>query len=64
MKDQKKGSGGTRKFGRNKVKCAQYRALHMREKNKLRRILRSCPAEAERYAGLHNLTGYLGTLTA
>lgn len=32
-----KGSKKNRKFGRNKVKCARYRAEGRREKNKLRR---------------------------
>jgi hypothetical protein len=35
------GGAGTRKFGRDNVKCAAYRAHQQREKNKLPRILRS-----------------------
>ena len=31
-------SGGDKKHGRNKVKCARYRAEGRREKNKARRI--------------------------
>ena len=30
--------GGTRKYGRDKVKCARYRAQGTKEKNKHRRI--------------------------
>jgi len=33
----KPSSGGRRKYGRNKVKCARYRAEGRREKNKARR---------------------------
>lgn len=33
-----RGKGGTRKHGRDKVKCARYRAQDRREKNKKRRI--------------------------
>lgn len=33
-----KAKGGTRKYGRDKVKCARYRAQGIREKNKRRRI--------------------------
>lgn len=38
-KSQKK-SGGTRKHGRNKIKCARYRMLRKREESHLRRIRR------------------------
>ena len=31
------GSGGTKKIGRNKVKCQQYKNENRREKNKIRR---------------------------
>ncbi len=33
-----KAKGGTKKYGRDKVKCARYRAQGKREKNKRRRI--------------------------
>jgi len=33
----KKISGGTRKIGRNKEGCAEYRQGHRREKNKIRK---------------------------
>ncbi len=60
MAEQQKKSGGSKKIGRNK-----YRAMNIREKNKLRRVLCSSGArEAGRYAKLHNLTGYLASLTA
>lgn len=41
-KGQKHSKGGKkgRKIGRNKVKCAQYRAARRRFKNKLRRVER------------------------
>ena len=56
-----KGKG--RKIGRNKNKCAQYKAMHTREKNKIKRVLKSSGrAEAEKYAKAHNLTAYLATL--
>lgn len=29
--------GGTKKYGRNKDKCAKYALAHTREKNKIRR---------------------------
>lgn len=63
MKDQKKG-GGTKKHGRNKEKCAKYRAMHVGEKNKLKRVLQSSgEKEARRYASLYGLIGYLNTLS-
>ena len=31
----RRGSGGTKKHGRNKDTCARYRAEHRREKNKI-----------------------------
>ena len=33
----KLGSGGTKKIGRNKIKCAKYAQDDRREKNKVRR---------------------------
>lgn len=33
--------GGTKKYGRNKLKCAAYRAARTREHNKIRRINQS-----------------------
>lgn len=33
-----RGKSGSRKHGRNKVKCALYRAQNRREKNKLRKL--------------------------
>lgn len=33
--------GGARKHGRNMEKCKRYRAAKTRERNKLRRVLRS-----------------------
>jgi len=34
---QKAGSGGTKKIGRNKDKCAKYRSEQYREKKKIRK---------------------------
>jgi len=31
------GSGGTKKIGRNKIKCQKYKNEHRREKNKIRK---------------------------
>jgi len=33
----KLGSGGTKKIGRNKIKCQRYANEHRREKNKIRK---------------------------
>lgn len=33
----KKVGSGTKKIGRNKVKCAKYALAHMREKNKIKK---------------------------
>jgi hypothetical protein len=39
MVERKRQKGGnSRKIGRNLVKCARYRASHIREKNKIRKI--------------------------
>jgi hypothetical protein len=58
-KSQQK-SGGAKKYGRNKDKCAQYKAMKTREKNKLKRVFRSNGIEAAKeYAEKHQLTNYL-----
>jgi len=49
METRQRSSGGTKKHGRDKVKCAQYRASGRREKNKRRRIEK----EARRQKRLH-----------
>ena len=36
-----KTSSGSRKYGRNKVKCAKYRAEHRREKHKDKKCRKS-----------------------
>lgn len=41
MTDKQKASKGNSKAGRNKAKCAAYRALHTREINKVSRVLQS-----------------------
>jgi len=52
--------GGLRKIGCNKDKCALYRAMKTREKNKLKRVLQSNGKEvAKEYATKHILTEYL-----
>lgn len=33
-----KGKSGTRKYGRNKIKCERYRKEHRYEKNKIRKL--------------------------
>ena len=38
MPEARKGKSGTRKYGRNKVKCERYRREHRREKNKIVRL--------------------------
>ena len=37
----KQGGAGTKKHGRDKVKCAAYRTHQQREKNKIKRVLQS-----------------------
>jgi len=59
---QQKG-GGLKKIGRNKSKCSRYAAMHIREKNKLRRVLRSNGyGEAVTWATKHNVLSYLKEL--
>lgn len=62
-KQSQRKSGGMRKYGRSLDKCAHYKAMHTREKNKIRRILRSNgSAEAQKYAIQNNLVNYLSKL--
>ncbi|MBT7009103.1 hypothetical protein HN960_01540 [Candidatus Peregrinibacteria bacterium] len=57
---QKSSSGGNKKHGRNKDKCTRYRNMHTREKNKVRRVLRSSGLEeAKRWAKENNVSVYL-----
>lgn len=60
------GKKGSRKIGRDKVKCALYRSHKTREKNKIKRILRAHGNKgydiAYAYADKHGLTTYLKTL--
>ncbi len=59
----KVGGKGNKKIGRNNAKCQRYRAMGTREKNKLRRVLRSSgEVAALEYAREHNLTAYLKKL--
>lgn len=44
--ESKKGSKGSRKYGRNEKKCQAYFAAKRREKNKLKRIHQSNGLEA------------------
>jgi len=58
-------SGGAKKIGRSKEKCAHYRAMHAREMNKVRRVLRSNGWDAaQAYAAKNNVVGYLSKLVA
>ena len=64
-RQQESKHGGNRKHGRNLVKCAHYRANHIREQNKFRRILRSSgAAELRRYADRCGLWGMASRLIA
>lgn len=45
-KKSRKKSGGDKKHGRNKVKCARYRSEGRREKNKARRIAKEMKRQA------------------
>jgi len=56
-----------RKHGRaaRKPKTARYRISQKREKNKLKRVLRSSGIrQAQAYAAKHKLTGYLNKLVS
>jgi len=56
---QKQFTGGSAR----KKKCQAYRAAHIREKNKIKRVLQSSgPLAAQRYADKHGLSGYLAGL--
>jgi hypothetical protein len=46
---------GSKKAGRNKDKCARYRAAKRREHNKLRRIAKGNPVAAAEYAVKHGI---------
>lgn len=65
MQVQKAKSGGAKKIGRNKERCAKYRMFKTREKNKTRRMLRSSGLlAAESYAQSKGIAGYLANLPA
>ena len=65
MKEQKKGGGGTRKHGRDKGRCAQYRSQQRGEKHKVKRVLESNGLEAaKKYAVKHNILGFFSKLTS
>ena len=52
-----------RKLGRDKVKCAAYRASKVREKNKVRRVLASNGyKQAVKYAREKGLTDYFAKI--
>jgi hypothetical protein len=60
-----KGKGKGRKLGRNKTKCLQYRNLHKREKNKIKRVLQSNGITfAKTWASEHGVTAVLHGLMA
>ena len=48
-----KSKGGTRKYGRNEVKCARYRREGRREKNKERKAIKEAKKRAKRLTGEH-----------
>lgn len=51
-----KGGQKNRKYGRNKIKCARYRTHKIREKNKIKRILKSNGVEfAKKWARENNV---------
>jgi len=57
--------GGAKKIGRDKDRCSAYRSMHTREKNKVKRVLRSSgKKEAEKYADKYNVLSYLKSLPA
>jgi len=59
------GSGGLRKHGRDIEKCRRYREKKTRERNKLKRILRSSGINAAtEYAKKHTLDRLLRQLAA
>jgi hypothetical protein len=61
-KRQKK-AGSDDKHGRNLAKCKRYRIEQRREKNKLKRIVKSNGiTQANQYADKHELWGYLRKL--
>ena len=62
---KQKGSGGARKYGRDKDKCKRYRDLKIGERNKLKRVLQSSGAKAAtEYAEKHMLDRLLRSLIA
>jgi hypothetical protein len=59
---QQKG-GGAKKIGRNKSKCSRYATMHIREKNKVRRVRQSNGlVYATDWATKHNVLSYLKEL--
>jgi len=64
MPPQESSAGkGCRKAGRAKLKCARYTSNHIREKNKLRRIMQSNGAAAAvSYAGKNGIITYYNHL--
>ncbi|PIV83656.1 MAG: hypothetical protein COW51_03585 [Candidatus Moranbacteria bacterium CG17_big_fil_post_rev_8_21_14_2_50_44_12] len=59
MSDNKAGKGGTRKYGRNKEKCAAYRAQKRGEKNKIVRVFRSSGLSAAKtYARKYGIESF------
>ena len=55
----KKGGKKNRKLGRDEKKCQLYQSRHTREKNKIKRILKSSGViAANAYAEKHDLVTY------
>ena len=58
-KRQKRGHGGSRKIGRNKIKCERYQRENRRVKNKIKKIARHLKRHFNDYQSakyLQNLT--------
>ena len=53
MSRKQKSGGGSRKIGRNKVKCENYRRKMTRYKNKLKKWLKSNVGSADRTAKIN-----------
>lgn len=49
-KAKRQKGGGAKKIGRSKVKCARYKAMGTREKNKARKIAKDAKFKAKKKA--------------
>jgi hypothetical protein len=63
MAEISRGGKKGRKIGRNIVKCAAYKLKHVRERNKLKRIVRSNGLEfAQDWAGSRGVLGLVNKI--